>query len=133
MTGQTRCFQRDVAAADAPAQFAIQFVQRAVAAKQRGQPLYLFALRLRALFQFAHHDAKRIGRHAGMKRGVAFQFRHRTLLDEGAYRRHQFQHGGLIHHGQISPRMIRLTRSISVSEDRRPMAARSTDPSMRKP
>src|SRR5580692_6972913 len=94
----------------------------------------MFFLRCNAaMLQFPRDDAERIRSHPRVKRGLSLQFRHRTFFDEFAHGLHEFEHRRLVHHGFSSSRIRRLTRSISVSDARRPMAARSTEPSARKP
>ena len=131
MLGETRRFERERAFANAFAEFAVQFLQRSVMAEQRGEACGFILRRLRSLFQFARDDGERVRGDARMEGGMAFQFRHRLLLEEIAHRLDQFAHRWLVHHSL--PPMMRLIRSISVSDERLPMAARSTERSFRNP
>ena len=66
----------DFAIPDLPADLAIQTVQRAIMAEQGDQLCFLGVCGSRSKLKLARHDAERVRGNAGMKRRVAFQFRH---------------------------------------------------------
>src|SRR5215469_2194143 len=102
-------------------------------AQDSGKPFPLGVTRHRSLLQLARDNAQSIGCDAGVKGGMPLELRHGALFEEIAHCGHELQNRRLIHHGQIFPRMMRLTKSISFSDERRPMAARSTEWSRTKP
>src|SRR5690242_18330537 len=61
VVGETGGRKREIAGADAPAEFAVQVFQRAVMAKQRAQTLQFVPGGVRSPFQLARDDGERIG------------------------------------------------------------------------
>jgi hypothetical protein len=91
MSAERRIVHLEAIRSNPATEFAIEFVERAVAAKQALQARMFVGVRMWTLLKFARDDGERVRRHARVERGSPLQFRHRVLLDELAHGGDEFE------------------------------------------
>jgi len=132
MLAQSSVINRKFVGTKPPAEFSIELKKASLSLQQLLQPQLRFDVCAVALIELPDNDRNSIRCDARVKGCTACELRHRVLLYEFTHSSQNFGCRRLIHHGVAALGYSRLTRSISVSDERRPIAARSTlrsDPS----